>query len=60
MMLHNTYQGYMFCGFRQEHFFYVFPIYAFVKHVTPGRAHFWPQGYNLNQRGRSLLGDATY
>ena len=50
MMLHNTYQGSML-----RTFLYVFPIYAFVKHVTPWRAHFWPQGYNLNQRGRGLL-----
>ena len=21
--------------------------------------HFWPQGHNLNKRGRGLLGDAT-
>ena len=26
--------------------------------VTPGRGHFWPQGYNLNKLGRGLLGDA--
>ena len=32
---------------------------AYVKHVTSGHAHFWPQGDNLNKHGRSQLGDAT-
>ena len=28
------------CGFRQEDLFHVFPILAYVKHVTPSAAHF--------------------
>ena len=35
MMLHTKYQGSRPCGFRQEDFFYVFPIQAYVKHLTP-------------------------
>ena len=27
---------------------------------TLGRGHFWPQGYNLNNRDRGSLDDATY
>ena len=37
-----------------------FPIKANVKHVTPGRSHFWLQGHNFNLLGRGLLDDATY
>ena len=42
--------------------FSCFPyIYKSIKkHVTPGWAHFWPQGHNLNKLGRGPLGDATY
>ena len=40
--------------------FCVFPILAYVEHVTPGAGHFWSQGYNLNRHSRGLLGDATY
>ena len=59
-MLHTKYQGSMPCGFRQEDFF-MFCLYQFyVKHVPPGRGHFWPKGYYLNKLGRGLLGDATY
>ena len=46
-------------GFRQD-FFMVFPIRAYVKHVTHGAGQFWPQGYNLNKLGRGSLGDASY
>ena len=60
MMLHTKYQGSMPCDFRQEDFFMFFAIYAYVKHVTQGRAHFWPQGHNLNKLSRGPLGDATY
>ena len=63
MMLHTKYQSSRPCGFREEDFFMLLPIKAFVKHVTLGRVgrdHFWPQGYNLNTLGRGLLGDATY
>ena len=28
--------------------------------MTPGRGHFWPQGYNLNKLGKCSPGDATY
>ena len=27
---------------------------------APGRSHFWPQGYNLNNLGRSPLDEVTY
>ena len=37
-----------------------FPIKAYVKHVTPGAGHFWPQGYHWNKLGIGLLGDALY
>ena len=40
--------------------FHVFPIQVYTKHVTPGLAHFWLQGHDLNKFGRGLLGDATY
>ena len=59
MMLHTKYQGSRPCGFRQEDFFMFLPIKAYVKSVTPGRSHFWPQGYNLSKLGRGLLDD-TY
>ena len=38
--------------------FSCFPTSAYVKHVTPGRGHFRPQGHNLNKLGRGPLGDA--
>ena len=60
MILHTKYQGSMPCGFRQEDFFMLLPIQAYVKHVTRERGHFWPQGYNLNKLSRGPLGDATY
>ena len=60
MALHTRYQGSTPCGFRQEDFFMFFPIKAYVKPVTPGGSHFWPQGYNLNNFGRGLLDDTTY
>ena len=40
--------------------FCVFPILAYVEHVTLGAGHFWSQGYNLNKLGSCLLGVATY
>ena len=40
--------------------FSLFPFISYVKHVTPRRGHFWPQGHNLNKLGRGLLVDATY
>ena len=59
MMLHTKYEGSRPCGFRQEDFFMVFPIQAYVKHVNPWASQFWPQGYNLNKLGRGSLDDAT-
>ena len=45
MMLHTKYQGSRSCGNIQEDVFYVFPIYTFVKHVTPsGGAIFGSRG----------------
>ena len=32
----------------------------YVKNVTRGRGHFWPQGDNLNKHSRGPLDDATY
>ena len=61
MMLHNTYHGSRVYGIRRE-VFSCFPYQAlkFVKHVTPGLAHFWPQEHNLNKLGRGPLDDASY
>ena len=39
-----TYQASMPCGFRQEDFFHVFPIYANVKYLTPGAGPFLAPG----------------
>ena len=60
MMLHTKYQGSRPCGFRPEDFFIFLPIKAYVKPVTPGRGHFWPQGYNLNKLDRGPLDDTSY
>ena len=59
MMLHTKYQDSRQYDFRQEFFFQLFTIQAFVKYVTPGWGHFWPQGHDLNKIGRGLPGDAT-
>ena len=59
MMLNTKYQGSRPYGFRREDFF-VFPIQAYVKHMSPGRDHFWPKGQNLILLGRGPLGEATY
>ena len=59
-MLLNKYQGSMPCGFRQEDFFHVFPIQAYVKHMTHGAGQFWPQEHNFNKLGRGPLDDALY
>ena len=59
-MLHTKYQVSRPCGFRQEEFFVLLPIQAYVKHMIPGVGNFWPQGHNLNKLGRGLLGDAPY
>ena len=32
----------------------------YIKHVTPGRGHFWQQCHSLNKLGRGLLGDAIH
>ena len=60
MMLYTKYQGSRPCGVRQDDFFMVLPIYAYVKHVTPGVGPFWPKGHILKKLGGSPLGDATY
>ena len=60
MLLRSKYQGSRPCGFRQEDFFMFLPILVYVKHVTPGRGHFWPTGHNLNILVRGPQGDATY
>ena len=59
MMLHTKYQGSRSYGFRQEDFVMFFPI-SLVKHVTPGRGHFWTQEHKLNKLGIGRLGDDTY
>ena len=59
-MLHTKYQGSRPCGFRQEVFIMFLPILVYVKHVTLGQEHFWPQGQNLNKLVRGPQGDATY
>ena len=61
MMLHTKYQGSMPSGFRLKvGFFHVFPIKAYVKHLTPGAGTFLPMWYNLNKLSRGLLGCVTY
>ena len=32
---------------------------AYVKHVNPGRGNLWPNGHNLNKKGKYLLDNAT-
>ena len=59
MMLHTRYQGSRPSGLDKK-IFRVFPIKAYVKHLTLGRAIFDPRGHNLNKLRRSLLGDVTY
>ena len=56
----TKYQGSKPYSFRQEDFFTFLPIKAYVKPVTPGRGHFWPQGYNLDKLGRGILDGTTY
>ena len=58
-MLHTKYQDSRPYDFRQD-FSMFFPIYANVKHVTPGAGHIWSQGRNLNKLGRGPPGDAIY
>ena len=36
MILYTKYQSSRPCGFRQENFFMLLPLKAYVKHVTPG------------------------
>ena len=55
-MLHTKYQGSKPYGFRRC----FCPIEAYVKQVTPGVGHFWPQGYNWTKFRRGSLGDASY
>ena len=44
MILHTKYQGARPCGFRQEDFFILLPIKAYVKHVNPGAGPFLAPG----------------
>ena len=53
MMLNTKYQG---SRPRLEGF----PIKAYVKHVTTGWGHFWPQDHNLNNLGKGPLDDVKY
>ena len=48
-MLHTKCQGSRPSGLRLEDFVHVFPIQAYVKHVTPGD--------NLNKLGRRTSND---
>ena len=41
MILYTKYQGSMPCGFRQEDFFRLLPIYTYVKPVTPEAGPFF-------------------
>ena len=54
-MLYTKYQGSRPCGVRQEDFFTILHISAYVKHVTPEWVHFWPQRHNLIKLGGSPL-----
>ena len=58
VMLHTKHQDSRPYGFRQKAFS-CFPCISFVKHVTPGHAHFGPR-HNLNNIDRGPLDDATY
>ena len=49
MILHTKYRGPRPFDFRQEDFFHIFPILAYVKHLTPEDG---VQGYNLYKLGR--------
>ena len=49
MMLHTKYQDSRPCDFRQEVFFHVFPIKAYVKHVTQGAGPFLTPGALFEQ-----------
>ena len=40
----TKYEGYRPLGFRQEDFFMLLPIYAFVKHLTPWARPFLAPG----------------
>ena len=46
--------------FQTRRFLKVFSIQAYVKHVSPGVGHFWPQGNYLNNLGRGPLHEAVY
>ena len=44
MMLHTKYQGSRPCGFRQEDFFMLLPIKAYVKPLIPEAGPFFIPG----------------
>ena len=58
MKLHNKYQRHGPSSFRQRNVFTVFP-YIYI-YITPTTGPFLPQGYNLNNLGRSLLDKTRY
>ena len=60
LMLIIKYQGSGPRGFRQEDFFHISLNKPMKNMSPPGRGHFWPHVYNLNNLGRRLLGDAKY
>ena len=49
MMLHTKYQDSRPCDFRQKDLFNVFPIYAYVKRLTPGVEPFLTPGALFEQ-----------
>ena len=57
MMLCIKYQRPGPSAFRQEDFF---PIWVYVKKVTPSAGPFLTKGYNLNNFSRGPLDEATY
>ena len=47
-MRHTKHQGSRPSGFRQD-FFNVFPILAYLNHMTPRQSYFRPMDHNLNK-----------
>ena len=59
MMLRIKYQG-TFRLVSDKKIFKDFPIYLYVKQLTPGRGQFRPEGHNLNNLSRGPLDNATH
>ena len=57
--MHQISKAWAFC-FQTKRFLKFFPVWLYVKEVTPGAGPFLPQGYNLNNFGRGPLDEATY